>query len=131
MAKDLHGIFLDAVGRLYLSTTRATEGIEALRQAVALSEQADGSLVERSATLHYLACGLADNGRWPEAEPVFRECLRLAEDAGDTPASRASSLIAFATRLTDNNRWNEAEPMYREALRLLGDLKSCRNERSS
>ncbi len=74
---------------------------------------------ERGITMDELARGLRDNGRWPEAEPLFREALRLLEEGNDTPISRGFTMDELARGLRDNGRWPEAEPLFREALRLL------------
>jgi tetratricopeptide (TPR) repeat protein len=118
VSKELRGDFLDAVGRLWLAVDKPNEGLDSLRTAVALLNEADASPISRSATLHHLACGLRDNGHWSEAEPLFRESIRLAEMGADSLANISATLDAMARGLRDNGRWPEAESTFREALRL-------------
>jgi len=129
VSDEVRGDFWDARGRVKLSMGQASDGIQALKRAVDLLGKGQATATSRSATLTMLACGLRDNGRWAEAEPLFREALRLAEEGGDTPTSRAITMHELARGLRDNRCWLEAEPLFREAIRLAeegGDTPTSR-----
>jgi tetratricopeptide (TPR) repeat protein len=88
------------------------------RQAISLKEQGGATPVSRSYTLHAYACGLRDNGRWPEAERLFRQAISLQEQGGDTPVSQADTLAEYAIGLRNYRDYKNAEKIFIQAIRL-------------
>lgn len=97
---------------------RVDEGLDLMRQALAIARDQPSDQRGLALTLNNLGFRLVREGRHAEAEPLLRESLATYLSIDPEHPERAAALVNLGTLLTETDRATEALPLLREGLAL-------------